>query len=387
MTVAVQLGVGGSPVPSPLYDAIQALEVQESSQEPDTLLLTLPVNRTSAGDLQFVGDGTFEPMTNVTLTVTPSASGASPQCVFDGYVLSWHLHLDRTSGGSRIEIWAQDASWLMNVDDKVVEWSGQTEGEVANAIFGTYGFTPADGNTDSDSPSHTPDDHTLLQRATDLQFLRGLARRGGRLCRVACTDTPGSRTGYFVLPDLSSSPAATISFVDPDAWTVDSLDFEWDALRPTEVDTAGVDLTQSSSSGSDVSADSSGLNPLDQRDLATYLGQSSTLLLTAPADLPELDRRAAAVLVESGFFARCTGEADADRLGGVLRVGDVVSVQGAGALQSGSWLVWDVRHRFSLDTWRMSFTLVRNAMGPAAAGGSLGSLAGALGGAGGGPSL
>ena len=35
----------------------------------------------------------------------------------------------------------------------------------------------------------------------------------------------------------------------------------------------------------------------------------------------------------------------------------------------------------------MSFTLVRNAMGPAAAGGSLGSLAGALGGAVGGPSL
>ena len=70
-----------------------------------------------AGDLQFVGDGTFEPMTNVTLTVTPAAPGSQAQCIFDGYVLSWRLHLDRTSTSSTIDIWAQDASWLMNIDD------------------------------------------------------------------------------------------------------------------------------------------------------------------------------------------------------------------------------------------------------------------------------
>ena len=41
-------------------------------------------------------------------------------------------------------------------------------------------------------PAHLPDGHTLFQRATDLQFLHGLARRSGKLCRVACTDTPGA---------------------------------------------------------------------------------------------------------------------------------------------------------------------------------------------------
>ena len=113
------------------------------------------MNRTSSGDLQFVGDGTFEPGTNITLTVTPSASGSRAQCIFDGYVLSWRLHLDRASTSSTIEVWAQDASWLMNIDDQVAEWSGQTDGEVANMIFGNYGFTTADGNTLNDSPRHT----------------------------------------------------------------------------------------------------------------------------------------------------------------------------------------------------------------------------------------
>ena len=36
----------------------------------------------------------------------------------------------------------------MNIDDHVAEWSGLTDGQVANAIFSSYGFTPADGNTD-----------------------------------------------------------------------------------------------------------------------------------------------------------------------------------------------------------------------------------------------
>jgi hypothetical protein len=378
VSVAVQLGVGGTPVPDAFYDAIQQLEVEESSDQPGALLLRLPVNRTSAGDLQFVGDGSFEPQTNITVTVTAAAPGSQAQCVFDGYVLSWRLHLDRTTASSTIDIWAQDASWLMNVDDHVHEWSGQTDGEVANAIFETYGFTPADGNTVNDSPSHTPDGHTLFQRATDLQFLRGLARRGGKLCRVACTDTPGARTGYFVTPALDGQPVTTISLVDPNSWTVETLDFDWDVMRPSEVDSSQVDLTQASATGTDVTTDTSGLKPLDDRDYPTYLGQSSTLLLTAPADVPELSQRTAAVLTESGFFSRCAGEADADRIGTILRVGDIVTIQGAGSIQSGSWLVWNIRHKFALDSWKMSFTLVRNAMGPAGAGGALAFFAGAL---------
>jgi hypothetical protein len=388
VSVTIQLGVRSTPVPDAFYNAIKQLEIEESADRPGALLLQLPANRTSAGDLQFVGDGTFEPMTNITLTVTPAASGSRTECIFDGYVLSWRLHLDRASTSSTIDIWAQDASWLMNIDDNVVEWAGQTDGQVANAIFGNHGFTPAAGNTKNDSPSHTPDGHTLFQRGTDLQFLRGLARRGGKLCRVACTDTPGVRTGYFMVPGTAGKPVTTISLLDPNTWTVDTLDFDWDVMRPTEADASQVDLTQSSDAGTDVTTEASGLKPLDGRDYPSYLGQSSTLLLTAPADVQELDQRTAAVLTESGFFSRCTGETDADRIGTILRVGNVVMIEGAGNIQSGNWLIWNVRHKFSLDCgWKMSFTLVRNAMGPAAPGGTLASFSGAPAGPAGAPSL
>ena len=367
-------------MPDAFYDTVAHLQVEESSEQPGSLLLRLPVNRTSAGDLQFVGDGTFEPFTPVTFVVTPA--GKPAQCLFDGYVLSWKLRLDRSASVSTVDIWAQDASWLMNTADNVVEWSGLTDGQAANAIFSSYGFSPAGANTDNDSPAHTPDGHTLFQRGTDLQFLRGLARRGGKLIRVGCTDTPGQRTGYFVQPSVDGQPAATISLVDPDAWSVDSLEFDWDVLRPTEVSASQVDLQQASDTGTTQTADSSGLSPLDARDYPTYAGQTSTLILSAPADVADLTQRAAAVLVESGFFVRCTGEANVDRLGAVLRVGDVVTIEGAGSIHSGNWLVWEVRSQFTVDVFTMRFTLVRNAMGPAAGGGAPSSLAGALAGLG-----
>jgi hypothetical protein len=381
MKATVQLSLGGSPVPDTFYQSIETLEVHESAEGPDLLILRVPVVRTSSGDLQYVGDGTLEPYTPVSVVVTPSGAGA--QCVFDGYVLSWQLHLDRTSSSSSLEVGAHDASWLMNLNDTVQEWSGQTDGEVANAIFTNYGFTGADANTDDDSPIHDPDGHSLFQRATDMQFLRGLARRGGKIFRVACTDTPGQRTGYFVRPTVDGQPVATVSLVDPTTWTVDSLDFEWDVMRPSEIASSQVDLTQPSDDGVDSDATSSGLTQLAPRDLPTYAGKASTFILTAPLDVPELTQRTTAVLTESGFFGRCTGEADINRLGAVLRVGDVVTIEGAGSLQSGNWLVWGVRHRLALDSYSMHFTLVRNGIGPApsGSGGLASALAGAVGGA------
>jgi hypothetical protein len=81
VTVFVQLQVGGAAVPQAFYDAIQQLEVEECSDRPGALLLRLPANRTSKGDLQFVGDGTFEPLTNVCVTVTPARSKKT-QCTW-----------------------------------------------------------------------------------------------------------------------------------------------------------------------------------------------------------------------------------------------------------------------------------------------------------------
>ena len=88
--------------------------------------------------------------------------------------------------------------------------------------------------------------------------------------------------------------------------------------------------------------------------------------------------RTAAALREAGWFVRCDGDTDLDRLGMTLRVGTVVAVAGAGSIQSGNWFVWSVRHTISIDAVKLRFSLVRNAMGPAPSAGGASSLPGGL---------
>ena len=79
-----------------------------------------------------------------------------------------------------------------------------TDVDVANQIFGTYTATRRAGdNSSEDAPAHTEDEHTLMQRGSDIDFLRRLARRTGRWCRVTCADQPGQRIGYFATPSLT----------------------------------------------------------------------------------------------------------------------------------------------------------------------------------------
>jgi hypothetical protein len=403
MPSSYQLILNGQPADPNLYTAIDSLEVEESLDLPGAVQVNVPVVRSIDGDLAYVADARFAPLANLAVVATPGGNsaggsvggavgtvmsvvgggsgGAAAQCIFDGYVLSHKIHLERGITNSTLTVWGQDASWLMNLTETVKEWVDVTDGDVANAIFSDYGITPAEENTADDSPSHTESGHSLMQRGSDIQFLRWLARRNGKFCRVACADQPGQRTGYFAKPKLDGDPVLTLVLNDPQSWTVNALDLDWDATRPTSIVARQALFTDSDEDG--VSADTSdaSLPLLATRGLSDFTGQPMTVLLAAPVDDGgELTLRAQSVLRESGWFVRCEGEADVARLGAVLRAGSVVAINGVGSLHSGRFLVWNVRHKINADAHTMKFVLVRNAVGPPPSGGAggLANLIGAL---------
>ena len=268
----------------------------------------------------------------------------------------------------------------MNQAEKAREWVDVTDSSVAASIFGDYGITPSDQNSNDDSPSHTEDTHSLMQRGSDIAFLRMLARRGGKVCRIACADTPGNRTGYFAVPQLTGDPVLNLALNDPDNWTINSIDLEWDATRPTNISASSALFSDPSQQGATGDSADSGLAALGARNLAAFTSQTMTVLLAAIVDSGgELTQRAQAVLRETGWFLRCEGEADAERLGVVLRPGMLVKLVGIGDVHSGNWIVWTVRHKITEEKHTMRFTLLRNAAGdPPATSGGLSSLVGAV---------
>lgn len=396
MPGSYQLLLNGQAADSTLYTLLSSVEVEESMDLPGALQLQVPVSVGSDGDLTYVNDPRFAPLANIALVATPPApqssipgasllggsSAPASQCIFDGYVLSAKLHIERGTTNASLSVWAQDATCLMNLTERAREWVDVTDSDVAAAIFGDYGITPADDNANEDSPSHTEAGHSLMQRATDIQFLQMLAQRNGKFCRVACADTPGDRTGYFAAPDLGADPVATLTLNDPQAWKVNELDIFWDAAAATSVNAAQALFTDSDPDGVSADLGSSGFASLGDRDLVAFAGQPMTVMLAAPVDdAGELTQRAQAVLREAGWFVRCEGESDVERLGAVLRAGAIVAISGIGAMHSGNYLVWSVRHKITEDVHTMRFVLVRNAVGnppSGGAGGLLGAAAGAL---------
>jgi phage protein D len=364
----------GQPAAQDFYDVVGALEVEENADLPDAVSFQLPVAADS-GDLTWVSDPRVQPYANVALTVTPDGGGAA-QCIFDGYVLSHKVHLLAGVTAATVTVWGQDASVLMGLQEKTREWSGLTDGEVANQIFDAYGIAAAPANTDGDMLRHNDDEHTLMQRGSDIDFLRRLARRTGRWCRVSCAGTAGQRTGFFASPALGGDPAVTIDLNDPAKSQVPALDFSWDVARPTTVNARQASLTDPDPEGVSADTSDSGLPARNPRALRDFAGRDTAVLLTATADTAELASRARGVLGEAGWFACCEGTADLAVLKMIPRVGMVVAVEGVGELFSGFYLVWRVRHTISRQAHTMALTLRGNSIGAGAAagGGGLGGL-------------
>lgn len=357
-----QVIFNGAPADQAFYDMIAKLEVEENADLPDAISLQLPV-AAQGGELSWVGDPRIAPYANLAVVVTPDGDGG-PQCIFDGYVLTQKIRVPSGAAGATVEVWGQDASVLMGLTETVKEWSGMTDSDVAAAIFGSYGASPSPDNSTDPSPAHTDDEHTLMQRASDIDFLRRLARRTGRWCRVTCAGQPGVRTGYFATPSLTAPPTITIDVNDPAKASTPVLDFSWDATRPTKVAARQASLVDSDQDGVSADTADSGLAPLDAQSLSGFTGQDKTVILTAAADTAELPQRASGLLREAGWFAKCEGTADLAVVKQVLRVGTVVAVEGCGSLLSGPHLVWSVRHSITTQSHSMTFVLVRNAMGP-----------------------
>jgi phage protein D len=391
--------LNGCPADADLYASIATLEVEESMDLPAALQLKLPVVRTGSGEFTYLSDARFQPIANLSVIATPGSGGAdgtldctqnavgaafgkspTPQCIFDGYALSHKIHLESGTTNSALTVWGQDISWLMNLTEKVREWVNVTDTAVANQIFNENSINPSDQNTDDVQASHVENGRSLMQRGSDIQFLRSLARRNGKVCRIACADKPGARVGYFAKPKVDGNPAVTLTLTDVQNWTVNAIDLEWDATRPTAVIARQALFNDSDPNGVSADTSDSGLAALSDRTLAAFTGQPMTVLLAAPVDnAGELTLRAQSLLRETGWFVRCEGEADVERLGLVLRAGMVVAIAGIGALHSGRYLVWTVRHTITADAHTMKFTLVRNAVGKSPSNGADG-LAAAIGG-------
>jgi hypothetical protein len=245
----------------------------------------------------------------------------------------------------------------MDRENKAAVWSDLTDSDAVSAIVGTYGLQP---DIESSAACHMETKHTLVQRDTDLQFVRRLARRNGCLFWITA-DQSGFETAHFKRPALGDSPENEL-IINLDSANLEALDIIWDIENPTSATAMQLDLNTKSSIDGGVGTVS--LPTLGSIPLASITNQTRSSYLSAPVDdVGDLQARTEAALIDKSFFLRAFTRTTAQALGSVVRAHSVVRVRGAGSRHSGNYYCSGVRHVIEEGIHRMELELLRNGWG------------------------
>jgi hypothetical protein len=327
--------------------AIAEIQVEEASDLADAATLVTSITPDDTGEWTSALDALLDPTTPLVIQVDRGAASYR----FEGKPVQASWTID-PEGSSQISVQAQDRTVELDAEEKVVAWPGTQDSAIAESILSSYPFITAQVESTTDSPD--PDVHIVLQRGSDLAFLRALATKWGFAVFLEATED--GIVGHFEPIDPLADPQGELSLgFGTDSQHVDA------SVRLTEgerVKLSRIPALSDSAQDADESGD-------DQAQGAHSLAAQTTVLL-APDDVSgELDptSTAQAIARKSAFAAELRVEVDADRSDLLLRARKPVLVKGLGSELSGSYLVQRVRHIVTVEHHRQQVTLVRNALG------------------------
>jgi len=329
------------------------VEISERMGETTTFSIRYELD-ISEGDLPLLIDGRLDAGSELSILVP---LGDSTHCLVKGPVHGQNIHFEHGGAGSWVEIRGSDTSIIMDRVTKSVVWSDVKDSEAVQSILGNYGYTP---DVQITSAGHFENKHVLIQRESDLGFIRRLARRNGFHFWVT-SDEFGTETAHFKRPPLEGSISAEL-VINLDSPNLASLDIEWDVERPTSMEGKQLDLN--SKTDMDVAVNQTPQSVLGDRGLNAITGDIRSVHLSAPADdAGDMQARGEAALIEADWFIRANCQTTLENSGALVRAHTVLELRGAGSRFSGKYYVAGVRHSINATEHRMELELVCNGWG------------------------
>ena len=350
MGLGISIRLDGAP--DETVAAAAFVEVTERVGQPTQYRLEYSLD-IADGDFPLLKENKLGPGSDLQVLVPTSDA---TECLVKGPVYGQEIHFEQGGSGSSLVVLGADSLIKMDREDKAVAWSDLTDSDAVSAILSQAGLTP---EVEATSAGHLETKHTLIQRETDLSFVRRLARRNGNLFWVSC-DEFGVETAHFKRPVLEGEAKCDLvmNLTDPRS-NVTSLDICWDVERPTQADAAEVDLnTKSDISGT---VQRSPLTALGGSGLADIVTDSRVVHVRAPVDdNGDLQARGEGAVIESSFFLRASGATTLSALGKLVRSHSLVNLRGVGTRHSGLWFCSAVKHSIDVTEHKMDFELIRN---------------------------
>ncbi len=350
MGLGISIRVDGAP--DETAAAALSVDISECVGQPTYYRLNYGLD-TEEKDFLLLKEGKLGPGSDLSVLVpTPDAT----ECLVKGPVYGQQIHFEQGGSGSSLTVLGADSLIKMDREDKAVAWSDLTDSDAVSAILSQAGLVP---DVEATQAGHFELKHTLIQRETDLAFVRRLARRNGNFFWLSC-DESGVETAHFKRPVLEGEAACelVINLTDPRS-NVTSLDVSWDVERPTKAESTELDLNNKSDISGTV--ERSPLTALGGSGLADIVTDPRVVHVRAPVDdSGDLQARSEGAVIDASFFLHASGSTTLSALGKVLRAHTLVNLRGVGTRHSGLWFCSAVRHSIDTNEHRMDFDLIRN---------------------------
>ena len=345
-----------------LYDDLIAVEIADRADEPSSFAIKLALPQYRDGtwgrldDSPGTANGSFAPWQRVTIL---GGYDDQPDVLLDGYIAGVSPRFEPTASQSSLMIWGYDASYAMDIEDKVVAWPDQKYSDIAATIFQAYGLTPQVTDT---QVVHRADDNLLIQRSTDWQFLRKLARCIGYelLLRGA--------TGIFAPPALAGTPQRDLAIASGDRTNLVWFEPRLTADLPSKITMARTNVVAKTVETATV--DRSPLDALGKRDGDTLrtgrsiaADKASAIAPAEPTyDLGHMTDTLTGQRRRTDWIVTGEGEIDGSLYASPLRARNTVLIKGLGPTFTGLYYVNEVIHRFTPEDYMQRFSVSRNAV-------------------------
>jgi phage protein D len=353
----LKIEIEGSEIPE-LYNDLVSLEVELDEELAGMFRLNLALLLQADGTWKYLDDDRLTIWKKVVVTAGLEDDSAE---LITGYITHVRPQFGAGLDECNLEIWGLDASVLMDREDSLKDWPNRKDSDIATEIFSTYGLTPQVEDT---TLVHDEKVSTIIQRETDIRFLKRLALRNGYECYV-----DGDK-GFFQLPQLSSTPQQVLAVQFGDDTNVNQFQLEVNALATANVSMFQIDhdtkevLDATSSPGNQQAFGASGSDSYLGAGVASGLVCIGRSVTTGSSEMTALCQ---GLYDESEWFVTGEGEVAANQYGNILKPRAPVTIKGVGETYSGIYYVTHVNHIFDADGYIQHFRVKRNGLLPTGA--------------------
>ena len=336
--------------------SFETITVQQEMDSSWTAKLEVPLCTNAKGNWTGEAEAWFQPMNRLRVEVNVQGAGYVP--LIDGPIVTanWDMHMEPGQSAGHIDV--QDDGFLLHRDESVQLFPGLKVDEIAKRIYGNHNDIVKSVFVDDVPATKDLSNTTTVLHGTPMQLLQQLARRQQEAWHafILPGDKPHTSIGCF-RKDPTGKSGLPDMVLTGDKRNLLKISFSSTCSAPAEFRGAAVSL-------SDGTADSSTASLSDINRLGTDPPAGTPVKrMLRPGQSRDANLQSAVLSAseQSAFALHAEGEVLKDTYSAVLQPYQKVQVTGANGRLSGLWLIRQVTHTLTRNSYGQTFSMQRNA--------------------------